>query len=253
MSGELLESIRRRKSCQKFREEPLKDGVLEELVDFLSELEAPVPEIDWNFDTLPYLEMVRICSTAPAVRAPMYLVLRAERKNFSLQNCGYLGEMAVLWLTARGVATCWQGSAQVDPNEDYPGSLPYVTCFAMGSGEDGFRAPGEEPERKTADKVIFNRVPEYTPILEAARIAPSSFNRQPWAFVSDDRERLHLFRRKSMLANPVTEFHQCVDCGAALAHLETAARAAGYEPEFRRLKPEPSFRHGLVYQCSLQL
>ena len=253
MTGDLLESIRRRKSCRKFREEPLKDGDMDGLVDYLSGLEAPVPEIDWNFDTLPYLDMVRICSTAPAVRAPVYLVLRAERKNFSLQNCGYLGELAVLWLTARGVATCWQGSAQVDPNEDFHGSLPYVTCIALGYGEDAFRAPGEEPERREAEKVIFNRVPEYDPILEAARIAPSSFNRQPWAFVSDDRARLHLFRKKSLLANPVTEFHQCVDCGAALAHLEVAAEAAGYAPEFQRLKPEPSFRRGLVYQCSLQL
>ena len=253
MKGELLESIKRRKSCQRFREEPLKTEDMDGLVDFLSALEAPVPEIDWNFDTLPYLDMVRICSTAPAVRAPVYLVLRAERKNFSLQNCGYLGELAVLWLTGRGVATCWQGSAQVDPNEDFHGSLPYVTCIALGYGDDAFRAPGEEPERREADKVIFNRVPEYTPILEAARLAPSSFNRQPWAFVSDDRARLHLFRRKSLLANPVTEFHQCVDCGVALAHLETAAEAMGYTPEFQRLKPEPSFKHGLVYQCSLQL
>ena len=107
--------------------------------------------------------------------------------------------------------------------------------------------------RNLAEKVIFNRTPEYMPILEAARIAPSSFNRQPWAFVSDDRQRLHLFRRRSLVANPVTEFHQCVDCGAALAHLVVAAKAKGYEPEFKRLKPEPSFKRGLVYQCSLQL
>ena len=253
MSDALASQILRRKSFRSFREDPLDPGLMEELVDFLSDLTPPEPEIDWNFDTLPYLDMMRICSTAPAVRAPVYLVLRAERKNFSLQNCGYLGELAVLWLTSRGVATCWQGSAQVDPNEDFRGSLSYVTCIAMGYGEDAFRAPGEQPERKEAEKVIFNRTPEYTPILEAARIAPSSFNRQPWAFVSDDRQRLHLFRKKSMLANPVTEFHQCVDCGAALAHLEVAAKAKGYEPEFKRLKPEPGFKRGLVYQCSLQL
>ena len=253
MNEALYESIARRKSCQRFREEELRAEDMDGLVDFLSDLEAPESEIDWNFDTLPYLDMMRICSTAPAIRAPVYLVLRAERKNFSLQNCGYLGELAVLWLTARGVATCWQGSAQVDPHEDFSGSLPYVTCIAMGYGEDAFRAPGEQPERREAEKVIFNRTPEYASILEAARIAPSSFNRQPWAFVSDDRKRLHLFRKKSMLANPVTEFHQCVDCGAALAHLEVAAKAAGFTPEFERLKPEPGFKRGLVYQCSLQL
>ena len=71
MNEELFESISRRKSCQKFREEELRAEDMDGLVDFLSELEAPEEEIDWNFDTLPYLDMMRICSTAPAGRAPV--------------------------------------------------------------------------------------------------------------------------------------------------------------------------------------
>ena len=249
----LHENIARRRSFQTFRQDPLPDSLVDELVDFLSELYPPVRDIDWNFDTLPYLDMVRICNPAPAVRAPLYLVLRAERKNFSLQNCGYLGELAVLWLTSRNIATCWQGTARVSAKDDFPNSLPYVSCIAMGYSDETFRSLDAPADRKPMERVIFNRVPDYTPILEQARLAPSSFNRQPWAFVSDDRQRLHLFRKKSLFSNPVTEFDLCVDCGAALAHMETAARAAWYNPEFQRLKPAPSFKHGLVYQCSLQL
>ena len=253
MNEELFESIGRRKSCQKFREEELRGEDMDGLVDFLSELEAPEEEIDWNFDTLPYLDMMRICSTAPAVRAPVYLVLRAERKNFSLQNCGYLGDMAVLWLTSRNVATCWQGSASITRENDFPDSLPFVTAIALGYSDESFRESASEFDRLPSEKLIFNRVEEYRPILELGRLAPSSFNRQPCVFVSDDRKRLHLYRRQKLFANPVTEFEQCVDSGVALAHLELGARDAGYSPAIQRLYPAPKFKRNLAYQASVVL
>lgn len=249
----LYSQIERRRSFLSFRQEAVSAEETEGLVDFLSELEAPVPEIDWNFDTLPYLEMVKLCSKEPGIKAPNYLVLRAERKNFSLQNCGYLGELAALYLTGRGIATAWQGTARIQAGNDYNGSLPFVSCIAYGYSDEPFRGPELPAQRKPYEKVCFNRIPEYTPILEAARIAPSSFNRQPWAFVSDDRQRIHLFRKKGLIENPVITFDQCVDCGAALAHLELAAKHEGFNVGFKRLKPEPSFKHRLVYQISLEL
>ena len=249
----IFETIQKRKSAQSFRQEPLDAGVMEELIDFLSGLNAPVPEIDWNFDTLPYLDMVKIASSEPGVKAPCYLVLRAERKQFSLQNCGYLGERAVLFLTERGIASSWQGSIRINPANDFEDSLPYVTAIAIGMSDEGFRSPEQQADRKPLEKVAYNRVEGYKPIMEAARLSPSSFNRQPCVFVSDDRERVHIFRKKPFFNNPVTNFAQCVDAGAAMAHVELAAQACGFRPEFLRLKPAPSFKHGLIYQASYAL
>ena len=107
MADLLASQILRRKSFRSFRDDPLDPQLMEELVDFLSDLTPPEPDIDWNFDTLPYLDMVKLCISEPGVKAPCYLLLRAERKRFSLQNCGYLGEMAVLWLTSRNVRRRW--------------------------------------------------------------------------------------------------------------------------------------------------
>ncbi len=100
---------------------------------------------------------------------------------------------------------------------------------------------------------MYNRQEEYRPILELGRLAPSSFNRQPCVFVTDDRQRIHLFRRRGFFSNPVSDFAQCVDAGAALAHLELGAKAAGYHPEIQRLRPEPKFKGKMVYQASLCL
>ena len=250
---ELVRQIPRRKSFRHFRQEPIEEELTESLIDFLSELTPPEPDIDWNFDTLPYLDMVRLCSSEPGVKAPLYLVLRAERKRFSLQDCGYLGEMAVLYLTARSIATCWQGSVTIPQGGDFPDSLPFVTALAIGRSDEPFRECAAEFDRKPYDKVAFNQVEAYQPILELGRLAPSSFNRQPCVFVTDDRKRIHLFRKHSLIPNPITEFAQCVDAGAALAHLELGAQNAGFATEIQRLYPAPSFKHGLTYQATVVL
>ena len=253
MSENLAAQILRRKSFRSFREDAPDAQLIDDLVDYLSGLTPPEPDIDWNFDTLPYLDMVKLCIKEPGVKAPMYLLLRAERKRFSLQNCGYLGEMAVLWLTERNVATCWQGSVGITGESDFPGSLPFVTAVALGYSDEAFRESASEFDRLPYDKIAFNRVDAYRPILELGRLSPSSFNRQPCVFVTDDRQRIHLYRKQKLFANPVTEFEQCVDCGVALAHLELGARNAGYEPKIERLNPVPRFKKNLAYQASIVL
>lgn len=253
MSTDYSSLIHKRRSFRSYRMEPLPDSEIEALVDYLSDLTPPEAKIDWNFDTLPYLDMAKLCTAEPGVKAPHYLLLRAERIQFSLQNCGYLGEKAVLYLTERGIATCWQGSVLIERTKDFEGSLPFVTAIAFGRSDEPFRGENDPVDRKDAAQVIFNRVPEYQPILELGRIAPSSFNRQPCVFVSDDRKRLHVFRKKGFFTNPVTEFAQCVDAGAALAHLELGAADAGYAPKIQRLTPAPKFKRGLVYQASVVL
>lgn len=253
MPEDLSAQILRRKSFRSFRQEPLSQDLMDDLIDFLSELTPPAEDIDWNFDTLPYLDMVKLCMNEPGVKAPCYLLLRAERKRFSLQNCGYLGEMAALYLTSRNVATCWQGSVIIQQGNDFPGSLPFVTALALGMSDEEFRKDASEFDRKPYDSMVYNREEAYRPILEAARLAPSAFNRQPCVFVTDDLKRIHLYRRQKLFANPVKEFEQCVDSGVALAHLELGARAAGFEPKLERLRPEPRFKRGLAYQATVVL
>ena len=103
------------------------------------------------------------------------------------------------------------------------------------------------------EKVVYSQDETYRPILELGRLAPSSFNRQPCVFVTDDRKRIHLFRKQGLIANPITEFAQCVDAGAALAHLELGAQAQGFHTEIQRLYPAPRFKFGLTYQATVVL
>ena len=83
-------------------------------------------------------------------------------------------------------------------------------------------------QRKSLDELVdrsgLDQAPGWmVPALEAARIAPSAVNRQPWRFrlepdritVSVDRPRFELGISKRL------------DCGIAMLHVEVAAMAEG--------------------------
>lgn len=244
-------AISKRRSFTSFIQEPLDETIMEELIDFISALEPPAEdEIDWNFDTLPYLDMVKICSREPGIKAPHYLVLRAERKQFCLQMSAYIGEMAVLFLTSKGIATRWLGNLAIE--EDFPDTLPFVAAIAFGHSDEEFR-DGNYLDRLPASKTCFGQYSKYRDIMDAARFAPSAQNKQACTFVADDRKNIHVFRKKVLLNNPIISYAQCLDAGAAMAHLEVAAVAAGYENAgLYRLSRPPMFKN-MIYQGSLAL
>lgn len=248
--SELYPFIAKRKSVRSFSQEPVEQVVMDELVDFLSGQEMPVPEIDWDFDTLPYTDMVSIGAREPGVKAPHYLVLRAEKVYYSLQNSGYLGALASLWLSWKGLGACWQGNVTV--MEDFPGVLTYVAAVAFG-------VPSEEPLRNGPSDFDRNPLGKMTlgdfdgdmgQIAEAVRLAPSSMNRQPVSLMSVDK-KLHVFRRHVLLNNPAIAYPQCIDAGVAMGHIAVAAAAQGRETRFSPLKPAPKWGNR-VYQLTAE-
>lgn len=244
----LNNAIAKRRSFTSFIQAPLDEALMEELIDFISALEPPAEdEIDWNFDTLPYIDMVKICSREPGIKAPHYLVLRAERKQFCLQMSAYIGEMAVLFLTSRGIATRWLGNLAI--GEDFPDTLPFVAAIAFGRSDEEFR-DGNYLDRLPASKTCFGQYAKYRDIMDAARFAPSYQNKQPCAFIADEKNTIHIYRKKVLLNNPIISYAQCLDAGAAMAHLEVAAIASGREhAKLFRLSRPPMFKN-MIYQAS---
>lgn len=242
----LNEYIIARKSVRSFTGE-IGEAAMEDLIDFLSDLTPPQGDIDWNFDTLPYMDMVRISAREPGVKAPHYLVLRAERKKFSLQNSGYIGEMAALWLCQHGFASCWQGGITI--NEDFPDTLPFVAALAIGKSDEPLRTGTDQFLRQPLKKTTIGDFSEWKhDVAQAVQLAPSSMNRQPVRLMSTDG-KLHIFRKYVLLKNPVISYAQCIDVGVALAHIQVAAEAAGHSVSLSYRTPEPVWGNN-IYQIS---
>ncbi len=244
----LYDAIPIRKSIRSYESARLEQTYLDELAAFLSEQEPPLAGIDWDFDILSYDEITQIIAGPPKLLAPHFLVLRSEKKQGCLQNCGYLGELAVLWLTARGFGTCWQGGLEVQ--KDFPDVLPYVIAVGFGRPAEPLRSGEEEFDRKPLLRLGYGDLKgPLRPALEAARLAPSGMGMQPIRFYCVGN-RVHIYRKKPLLGVPQLNFLQCVDAGVSAAHLREAGEALGYRVLLEKLEPAPELQKRLIYQMS---
>ncbi len=248
----LDEAIIARKSIRNFDMDELEPEIIEDLVDFLSELTVPDDSIDWNFDILPLDDMCRVVNGVPRLQAPHYLVIRSEKIKNCLQNAGYIGEMAVLWLTAHNIASCWQGSLEAE--HDFEDVLPYITCVAFGRSPEPFRSSADEITKKKKLSAIAYGDMGYPrkEIMELTWMAPSCMNMEPVRYLVDTH-RIHIYRKNNRIFKfNQFNYFQCLDVGVAMAHLEVAAKKYGYRVIFERLSPEPDFRKE-IYQASAHL
>lgn len=243
----LYDAIFARKSVRSFKDEPVDAAVIDELVDFLSEQDAPIGGIDWDFDTLTYNEISGIMDGPPRLLAPHFLVLRSEKTKGCLQNCGYLGQLAVLWLTAHGYGTCWQGGLEC--RHDFTGVLPYVVAIGFGKTEESFRSGAADFERKPLNRIAIGDTSTLRPAIEAAQLAPSSMGMQP-VRLSCVGNRIHIYRKRPFPPLPQLNYSQCIDAGVFAAHLRIAGEHEGYQVLLEKLEPAPEYKKNMLYQLS---
>lgn len=250
----LDEAILKRRSIRSYDMEELEPEVIDEFVDFLSELKVPDESIEWNFDILPIDDMRKILNGFPNLQAPHYLVIRSEKIKNCLQNAGYIGEMACLWLTAHGIASCWQSTLDVEKEHDFEDVLPYITTVAFGMSDQPFRSEGEEiKKKKKLSQIAFGDMASpRKEIMELTWMAPSCMNMEPVRYLVDTH-RIHIYRKNNrILKFNQFNYYQCLDVGVAMAHMEVAARKFGYSVTFERLNPAPDYRKE-IYQASAHL
>jgi len=168
---------------------------------------------------------------------------------------GYTGEGLILEATALGLQTCWVGGFFRRDAVD--------ACLRLAAGEKVFAVTpvGHAPDvlsgaeklmkgfvKATQRKPLAALIAEGAPsapwmekAVEAARLAPSAVNRQPWRFAiqgdsivvgaDSDKDAGRISKR--------------LDCGIAMLHLELGALSAGVRgrweflshPQVARFKP----------------
>lgn len=157
------------------------------------------------------------------------------------EHVGYLGEGIILEVTAMGLATCWVGGFF---RRDVAASL-----VGTGGSERvlavtpvGYSAPevtleeramcrfGASHRRKPLSQLVTGleetKWPEWMKAaLEAARLAPSAMNRQPWSFyVEPDSITV------SVTGLPIDlVVSRRLDAGIAMLHIEVAALSHGVQ------------------------
>ncbi len=220
---------------------PLSDEILSSVKQICSEF-RPFPEARVELITeTPGRIFDFILGSYGFIRNPVAaLVFIGDMRQPHVQETvGYTGEGAVLEATALGVGTCWVAGFFSPAAAGRRANLT-VHERVLAVSPLGYPLPEKTVGEKAMMGFVHNRkrkplgelasgLPENTwpawlkPALEAARIAPSATNRQPWRFdiqegsvtVATDPGRIDFKVSKRL------------DCGIAMLHLEIAALNSG--------------------------
>jgi nitroreductase len=168
--------------------------------------------------------------------APAFVAFIGDMRAPSVQEeVGYTGEGIILEATAMGLNTCWVAGffrpesvtslVEIKDNERVLAVTPVGYASGFESlGERLMTGFGLTHRRLPLSKLIsgqrVDNLPEWVQVsLEAARLAPSAVNRQPWGF-DVDGSGITVFVRTS---GPEFNVSKRLDCGIAMLHIEVAA------------------------------
>jgi nitroreductase len=220
--------IFKRKSVKKYDQTPLDEIALEEISNQLKNLKPMYNDIKTEVKIVP-LEQVE----TKKKQAPHYIVVFSEPKDDYLVNAGYMLQQMDLFLSGNDIGSCWQGSPR--PNEDVlkNSDLEFVIVMSFGKPkkskpEELHRSGASDFKRKSLSEI--STVKGADEIVEAARLAPSAGNSQPWFFTGDEN-MIHAYGSKPYAVKehkaPKVKKYNVISMGIAIYHLQVALEHFG--------------------------
>ncbi len=181
--------------------------------------------------------------------APAFLAFIGDMSDPNVQEkIGYTGEGIVLEATRLGLGTCWvaltYNAKSVSSMINITGSEKLLSVSPVGYTiekwtfeEKMFTGFGAMHQRKPLSSMVTGMGEQQWPkwartAVEAARLAPSATNRQPWNFdIQHDSITISV-------KNTGMEFNisKRLDCGIAMLHIELGALSCGVHGEWELLK-----------------
>ena len=224
----LYNEIFRRKSFHRFTNTiPFSDSDLNLINDTITN----VTPLDKNIKTK--LLLVKENLTSCKLGSEYCILFYSEKKDFYLENIGYIGEQIDLILTKNNIGTLWCGLGKTK-NTSYEG-LNYVIMMCISKVDESlFRNDISSFKRKKLDKIWSG---DLLPISNDILIAPSSCNSQPW-FIENINNELLVYRNKEsakfgIIPLKVMHYYNQIDMGICLYFIEICLMHHNYT--FNRL------------------
>lgn len=261
----LLNASHNRHSVRNFLTDNLSEEYLEELDNFIKNLEVPFTH---NTDIRRFKAETGNKLYNNGINAPDNLAILGQTDLVSISKAGFCGQLVILKLTSMGINTCWFGHYKVQELAKYIGmelASPQrikETTWRMGYGYGkvvdageraicciacGYANPdakrlvdkvaskngiGRKPlEKLMEDDADLSVLPENViRALNEARLAPSAANSQMWRFGIRDNGKTITVAKPIGYRHFKWE-HPDVDTGICASHLWLALQNEGYSPK----------------------
>ena len=138
-------------------------------------------------------------------------------------------------MTSKGIGTCYQGAVKVYASDTPEGMEPMMVLAFGPSDETLYREPFKAKRLSLKELCVFKEdsTEETRMMMQAARMAPSAMNGQPWRFLIY-QNRIHVFSKRELFRFvPKMDFHY-FDMGVMLYHISLAAEEVWRDIEFIR-------------------
>jgi nitroreductase len=221
----MFDAIFSRKSIHHFLQEKIDWDVIADILDYANQLPMLTEGISVEFKLVSNIEKKQGFHGPFSVKAPYYICISSEEKDDYLVNAGYLMQELNLYITSKGLGTCFLALSNPGFGLKSTMKYKYVTTLAFGkSSETLYRNSLDAKRLPEKDVVVYKEevTPDIKQILTAARLAPSIYNNQPWRFVVY-KNRIHVFTRKNTVLSAVLDYHKLIDMGIMMANLLLAA------------------------------
>jgi len=248
---EWLQAVKYRHSTRKYDGRPIKEAMIHHLDEFIAGLNreikgARVALVLQN----PERVFKGIIGSYGKIKGhPAYAAFIGDMSDPNVQEkVGYIGECLVLEATASGLSTCWVGGffkpEAVREQVDIGSTEKILAVTPVGYSTDNLsleekiiKGMAASHKRKDLEKLCRGLFKAdwpgwVTAALEAARLAPSAINRQPWRFaVKQDSIKISVDSTNFELG-----VSKRLDCGIAMLHMEIGALSEGAAGEWGYLE-----------------
>lgn len=251
--GEPIEKIiRKRKSVRTYSRLPIQEEVKENILQYFKQLKGPYP-VEIRFQLIDRLkirteEKIKLGTYGMIQGASFFIASAVRNEDHYLEQLGYIFEKLILFITSRGLGTCWMAGTfnksefskamRIEKDEILPIVTPIGYESWIKSPIDLFikpipalkiRKPWNSLFFKNDFSTILQRVDagSYTMPLEMVRLAPSASNKQPWRIVYGS-ECFHFYlAHDAVYAYRYLYDIQKIDMGIAMCHFESMANELG--------------------------
>jgi hypothetical protein len=246
-----FEAIERRKSRRTFEQRQIEQADTKRLTEFCN-IFRPFPDVRAVFcpDSPDEVYKGVIGQYGKIKGATAFIAFIGDKESkYVNERIGYLGEGIILEATSLGLDTCWVGGffrpevaeklAGIHKGERVYAITPVGYAKKDISLEEkimtGF---GRTHRRKPLSELVIGTDESKWPAwirksLEAARLAPSAVNRQPWRFeVAQQSITVSVDSNKGDYG-----ISKRLDCGIAMLHIEVSAIVSGVAGKWDFLDP----------------
>ena len=218
---ELNEALYKRQSIRAFDMNGLSEDELKEITDYAATIEPLIPGKKVRADIVGPDDVKAMMKW----RAPHYFAIYSDGSDEGIMNAAYVYEQVVIHLTSLGIGTCWATSVSPKEKDETDGSKwSAVIAFGRPADGNGWRNPSDV-KRKALSEICDKEDSK----LEAARVAPSSMNNQPWYFRHAGNDIEVLCKKQGLLKKWMVSQNR-VDMGIVLGNLKVASPGMTFTP-----------------------